>query len=406
MNKRLVALTIMLIACATACVKEESKTYTFTGKAQKGPLVTGTNIILHELNEKLGQTGRNFTTTITTDDGSYNLNNIELETKYALLTANGYYYHEVLGGLSSAPLTLQAFADVTNKNTLNINTLTHIIKARVEKLVAEGKTFEEANNQAKQEILSFLNVSETFPKDFTEWDISQDEEYNAVLLAFSLMLQRSSMNWFEIPTLPAELTRLMTTISTDFSNDGAIENQSNIDTLLYNISQLNLIDLRRGIEEMYQNLGIDANIPDFEYYLAKFQEKHCSYLYNDFYYPEVAEPEPVMSPGSPLQNILDPDITEFQAYTPYTIAAYTPLFSYLTIKFRASGSGYNFGVGGPMHGWEYIYNSDSNDGFTLNSQRQNCLMTMLIHLQTSGTATIEYYENGEQEPSFTKVISW
>lgn len=406
MSKRLAVLTIIFIACATACVKEESKTYTFTGKAQKGPLVTGTNITLHELNDKLGQTGRNFTTTITTDDGSFNLNNIELETKYALLTANGYYYHEILGGLSSAPLTLQGIADVSNKNTLNINTLTHIIKARVEKLVAEGKTFKDANNQAKEEILTFLNVSETFPNDFSEWDISQDEEYNAVLLAFSLMLQRRSMIWNEIPSLTAELTRLMTNIGSDLSDDGTISNQSSIDTILYNISQLDLIDLRLNIEGMYQNLGITANIPDFENYLAKFQEKHASILYTDFYYPELAPPEPVMSPGSNLPNILNPNLTELQQHTAYAIAAYTPLYSTLTIKFKSENSGYNYQVGGPMHGWEYIYNPDSNDGFTLNSQRQNCLMTMLIHLQASGTATIEYYENGEEVPSFTKVISW
>jgi len=64
----------MIISCEN---NDSPEVYNFTGKVQKGPFVTGTTITLNELNEKLGQTGRTFTSIITSDDGSFELNNIE-----------------------------------------------------------------------------------------------------------------------------------------------------------------------------------------------------------------------------------------------------------------------------------------------------------------------------------------
>jgi hypothetical protein len=33
-------------------------------------------------------------------------------------------------------------------------------------------------------------------------------------------------------------------------------------------------------------------------------------------------------------------------------------------------------------------------------------MTMLLRLDTPGTATIEYYENDKESPAFSKEIKW
>ena len=95
--------------------------YSFSGKAQKGPFITGTTINLNELNTDLGQTGKSFTTSISTDDGSFHLNNIELSSDLVLITANGFYFSEIYGKLSSAPISLQVLADLTDKETININ---------------------------------------------------------------------------------------------------------------------------------------------------------------------------------------------------------------------------------------------------------------------------------------------
>ncbi len=78
----------------TAYFAEKSGgTFSFSGKVQKGPFVTGATVTVNELNESLGQTGMSFTTSISSNDGSFSLNNIEMESDLALLSCNGFYYN-------------------------------------------------------------------------------------------------------------------------------------------------------------------------------------------------------------------------------------------------------------------------------------------------------------------------
>jgi len=394
----------LLIGLLVSCEKDknESKNYSFNGKAQKGPFVTGTNITLNELNSNLGQTGKSFTTTINSDDGSFSLSNIELNSDLALITANGFYFSEIYGELSGATLSLQALTDLSGKESVNINVLTHLIRGRLEKLVTDGMSFQEANEQAKSEFITFLGVAEPVENDFDNLDISENEDYNAMLLSFSIILQRYTIWINEKPTLTAELTQLLSNLSTDFATDGLIDNRALIDTLLYNISQLNLIDIRDNVENRYSSLGQTVTIPDFEKYIAKFQEKYSDNLYTSFTYPDMASPDPVIAPDE-IPNILVPSDTVFE-YGAYTLAAIIPLNSNLTVKFISDNNNYNYSLGGVVTGWELI--NEYPNGFTINSQRQNDIMSMLLHLESAGEATIEYYENNAETPTFTKQIRW
>jgi hypothetical protein len=403
-NFLLLGLMIGLLLSCGKSSENAPEIYSFSGKAQKGPFITGTTVTLNELNSTLGQTGKSFTTSISSDDGSFTLNNIALGSNLALLTANGYHFSEIYGELSGGPLSLQAISDLSVNQSVNINVLTHLVKGRIENLVSNGSGFQDANNQAKSEMLSFLGVTEQFGTDFEKLDISKGEDYNAVLLAFSVMLQRNTNNMIERPTLTAELTQLLSKLSSDFSTDGLISDQTLIDTLLYNISQLNLKDIRKHVEKRYADLGQTVTIPDFEKYVSGFQAKYSKIIYTGFYYPASASPEPIIAPDSKLPNILVPSDTIFQAGKPYSMAAIIPLNSNLTIKFRSAGNSDNYSIGGPVYGWEVI--NESPFGIKLNSQRRNELMTMLFHLEKAGTATIEYYENNAATPTFTKNIKW
>ena len=212
------------------------------------------------------------------------------------------------------------------------------------------------------------------------------------------------MIWDERPFLTAELTQLLSNLSSDFASDGQITDDDLIDTLLYNIFQINLTDFRRNIENRYSELGQTVTIPDFEKYIAVFQEKYSDNLYTSFFYPDMATPEPIMAPDSKIPNLLAIDDTIFQAGKPYSMAAIVPLKASLTIKFIAPSSGSDYSIGGPLHGWELI-NKDQN-GFTLKSQRQNELMTMLLHCYATEPAVIEYYEDNEETPTYTKKVIW
>ena len=375
--------------------------FSFSGKVQKGPFVTGTAITVNELNENLGQTGKSFTTAITSDDGSFSLSNIETESNFALLSGNGFYYNEVLGQLSSAQITLQAVADLSDEETVNINVLTHITKARIETLVNEGMSFADAKRQAEGEFQDFLGVTEHFNQGFEQMSIASEGDFNAMLLAFSVILQRPSNNMAVIPTLPAELTWLMTNLSTDFADNGTIDNEALVDTLLYNISTQNQVYIRRHIQNYYSGLGLDVSIPDFESYITLFQAAHQASV-PEFTYPDEATPAPELGSGGEVPNILVKDITQFDGTKAYVVAAITPLGKSLTVKVTGDvrlDTSLN-------NGWAVI--EQSMGGFTIKAQRQNALVSMLVYLieeSKDGSATIEYYEDSDT-PTFTKQITW
>jgi hypothetical protein len=289
---------------------------------------------------------------------------------------------------------------------VNINVMTHVIKGRLETLVAGGKTLQQAKEQAQAELLAFLGVTDSFAMDFDNLDISQNSDYNAVLLSFSIILQRYTNVLSEYPNLTAELTQLLANLSDDFAPDGQIINQKLIDTLLYNISTQNLIDIRKHIEERYASLGQTDTIPDFEKYIAIFQEKYNPNLTGEFIYPPQASPDPINFPTSLLRNLLIKTDTVYPANNAesFCIAAITPLQSTLTIKIIGPNSNSNYVLGGPVSGWKVTNNYPN--GFTFVSQRQNQLMSLLFHLNNPGTATVEYYENSATVPTFTKKIRW
>lgn len=396
-----IGLALFGMLAITSCSKEKSGgTYTFSGKVQKGPFVTGTTVTVNELNASLGQTGKSFTTSITSDDGSFGLSDIEMESNLALLSGNGFYYNEVLGELSLAPITLQAIADLNDKETININVLTHITKARIENLVRQGKSFAEAKRQAETEFQEFLGVTEHFSQGFEQMSIASEGDFNAMLLAFSAILQRPSNILQVIPTLPAELTWLMTNLSTDFADNGTIDSEALVDTLLFNISSQNQSYIRSHIRNYYSGLGLDVEIPDFEQYITLFQAAHEE-LVMEYIYPEKATPAPEFGPEGEVPNILVKDAVQFDGTHAYVVAAITPLGKHLKVK--ATGDVH---LGPDMNnGWAIVNNTD---GFTIEAQRQNELVSMLVYFGSfgkDGTATIEYYEDSDT-PTFTKQISW
>lgn len=130
------------------------------GVSQKGPLVEGSDVILRETSSEgnLEPTGREFSTKITNDSGDFAFDGLNLESPYVLLSAEGHYIHDLSGERSHCVLRLNAVSDLENRNTVNINLLTHFEYKRVLKLVEQGKTFAEAKRQAATEILNEFGV--------------------------------------------------------------------------------------------------------------------------------------------------------------------------------------------------------------------------------------------------------
>ncbi len=82
---------------------------------------------MRELDNSLLPTGRTFTGTIDDNTGTFSAKG-DLSSPYVELSADGYYFNEVSGSLSTAKLTLQALSDLTDSSSVNVNLMTHLEK--------------------------------------------------------------------------------------------------------------------------------------------------------------------------------------------------------------------------------------------------------------------------------------
>jgi hypothetical protein len=162
-----------------------SSAITVSGKVQKGPYVQGTEITVRELDSNMTPTGNTFTGSIDDNTGSFGIKGT-LTNKIVELAADGYYFNEVSGSLSTGKLALQAFSDLTDNSSVNVNLMTHLEKKRVEYLMDNSKmTFAAAKTQAQVEILKIFNIDNVTLGNSETLDISKSGDGNAVLLAIS-----------------------------------------------------------------------------------------------------------------------------------------------------------------------------------------------------------------------------
>ena len=233
-----------------------------TGHVQKGPFIIGTPITMAELNSSLQQSGKNFTTKITDNSGLFEIKDISLSSRYVQFTANGYYFDEVKGAISVAPLYLDALSDIADMTTVNVNILTHLEKLRVEYLVSKDKSFSEAKKQAQKEILSIFGFNLNDIDRSETLDISANNDGNAILLAISIILQGNRS--------VGDLSELLAAISNDISRTGVLTSQTILTNLRTSALNLNLPTIRSNLRTRYQELGMNVTIPDFEKYVTTF----------------------------------------------------------------------------------------------------------------------------------------
>lgn len=182
-------------------------------------------------------------------------------TPYVELSASGFYFNEIAGSLSGAPLNLTALVDLRDGATVNVNVLTHLEKPRVAYLFQSGLTLGQAKAQAQQEILALFNLQNTIPENAETLDISQAGEGNAMLLAISILLQGDRSE--------AQLTELLSIISGDIRTDGVLDNSDVEQTLLEAMESMKprLDAIRDNIVNRYTELGESVTVPPFEDFL-------------------------------------------------------------------------------------------------------------------------------------------
>ena len=132
------------------------------GFVQKGPFVTGSSIVLKETSAtgNFRPTGREFFATTRSDKGDFKIDGINLESQYVLLSATGFYKRERTGESSPCQISLKALSDISNRDQINVNVLTHLEYDRTLQLVKKGKSFAEAKKRANQELMKAFHYDD------------------------------------------------------------------------------------------------------------------------------------------------------------------------------------------------------------------------------------------------------
>ena len=134
------------------------------GVAEKGPFRYGASVKITELDsaQRLADSRLTHAACITGADGRYQFEGIDLRSPYLRVEASGVYRSELSGGMSAKEVTLKAIVDITDRDTVNVNMLTHMEAPRVQKLVEDSgnnKPIRSVKAQALREILSSFNIS-------------------------------------------------------------------------------------------------------------------------------------------------------------------------------------------------------------------------------------------------------
>ncbi|MDP7038305.1 MAG: hypothetical protein QGI45_04050, partial [Myxococcota bacterium] len=231
------------------------------GVVQKGPFVQGSSVTIQELSDNFVPTGTSYLTETNDDFGAFDIES-PIGSDYVEIITEGYYFNENKGALSDGEITVRVLVKVEDSAEANINILTTLERERIKVLLENASeetpmTFDEARTQAEKEILEVFHIdSSTLDKNFSEMDISEGGESNAVLLAVSAILLGDNS--------PAELSELISKITTDIKEDGSLDNADRIAELKANAQALDLEAVRTNLQERYNDLGLSIDIPEFE----------------------------------------------------------------------------------------------------------------------------------------------
>ena len=229
------------------------------GKVEKGPFVSGSTVTMQPMNQEMKAVGTSYSATITDDAGSFTFSPEKFEQPYARLSVDGYFYNEYQGKLSQGRLTLQGVVDLRDKNTVNVNLLTHLKYQRVLNLISGGKNFSDANKQAQEELFKAFGLQKFNTADASQFSVAAGTDEAAALIVFSAILLSNRSE--------AQFTEYLAKLSADFADDGQFT-ETNKNLINEDREKVfdKLDDIRKHLIERYKSLGSDIQVKDLSTY--------------------------------------------------------------------------------------------------------------------------------------------
>jgi hypothetical protein len=197
------------------------------GAVQKGPFVIGSSMSLSVVDAKGNPTGKVFNTQTIDNLGRFS---ITVPMMGALsIQGDGFYFDELTGALSSAPITLRSWYDVTKGGTqpVFVNLVTHLSYLRVQYLLQNNVPLATAIPQAEGELVAALGLGGagfTLGSPGSSLDIlGQDNNDNAYLFALSAVMEQAALEKAGPGgSVDAALQQMVDQIGSDLAQNGTL----------------------------------------------------------------------------------------------------------------------------------------------------------------------------------------
>lgn len=252
-----------LSSCSDNDETEDSftpKVFNVMGKVEKGPMIRGSHVDMRTLDEYMTPTGSFYSATIDNNLGDFNYGALKINSPYAQLTADGYFFNEIDGELSEGTIKLDAIVDLKDNSTINVNVLTHLKSKRIHHLITtKGMTFKEANAQAQKELLTKFGLQQYASKDASQFSLTSGDDASGALIAISSLVLTDRSD--------AEIVEYLSILSNEFGKEGAFsqETKKRIQSGK-NYLNARLDRISENIKSRYKELGLEVKVKDLAYY--------------------------------------------------------------------------------------------------------------------------------------------
>jgi 6-phosphogluconolactonase (cycloisomerase 2 family) len=241
--------------------------YALSGRVQKGPFATGSEITVSALNAQLNPTGTVYNTETSDAFGDFAVSSM-IAASQVEIVAQGFYIDELTGELSAAQITLRAISDLGTNASPTVNILTTLQEQRLKNLVSQGSTFAAADFQSEGEVLALfgiksLSVSSLATPDSMRVDGTADSD--AVLLAISVVLSQMATDSAKAngTTEVAELSNLIDSIGAGIAASGTLASASFIPARNLAESEINAASVTNNLQAHYSKNGMTVTVPRF-----------------------------------------------------------------------------------------------------------------------------------------------
>jgi hypothetical protein len=286
---------------------------------------------------------------------------------------------------------LNAVANVNAVPAVNVNTLTHLEKARVEYLIGSGLSFAQAKQQALQEILNIFNIDPSVSIPSSELlSIASSSAADGILIAITSILQGYRSE--------SEFSDLMANLVTDLRTDGVLNSPILASELISHAKLLDTTAIRQNIVDRYAAMGITVNVPNFGEHIQNYINTTTHQAQSTVIdYPET---------GLNGLNLLNTTDSVYAEWDFHSLVANRPndCLSLKLVIEKISGN-CQYGC------WFYSVSSVQNWNISSLDQTTQTQTFISTGLETDlslgfeyGTYRLNFYINDEATPSRVKVI--